>query len=58
MSEKADIITNILNTVLASDDIDQAILKLSAIIEYVNSQEAPQQTEPFQLAYSQVLLLH
>lgn len=58
MSEKADIITNILNTVLASDDIDQAILKLSAIIEYVTSQEAPQQTEPFQLAYSQVLLPH
>lgn len=55
MSEKADIITNILNTILASDDIDKAILKLAAIIGSVTSQEAPPQVEPFPQAYSQVL---
>lgn len=58
MNEKADIITNILNTILASDDIDKAILKLAAIIESVASQEAPPQTEPFQPTYSQLPLPH
>lgn len=47
MSEKADIITNILTTVLASDDIDKTILKLAAIIDSVTYQEAPPQDEDF-----------
>ena len=58
MNEKADIITNIIKTVLASDDIDKAILKLAAIIEFVTSQEALPQAEPFQQACSQVPLQH
>ena len=37
MNEKAEIITHILSTLLESNDIDQAILRLSNIINEVIS---------------------
>lgn len=55
---KADIIAQILNTILESGDIDGAILKLSNIIDVVTSQEAPPQSAIFQVAFVQEPLLN
>ena len=58
MNEKADIILNILNEILNSNDIDQAILELNDIIAKVSSQTTPQRCEPYRHPSAQVLQLH
>ena len=42
MNDRAELISNILNTLLASDDIDGAIIRLSDIINSVCSEGLPQ----------------
>jgi hypothetical protein len=46
MKNKTEIIIDILNTLLASDYIDKAIVKLCNIIDVVISQENLQRSEP------------
>ena len=53
---KADIIINILDTILASDDIDKAILDLTKAIEYVTLHTATPIHEQTPPASSQALL--
>ena len=52
MKDRAEIIANILNTLLNSDDIDGAVLRLSTIIEAVNPETAQPQASACQAAYS------
>ena len=52
MKDRAEIIANILNTLLNSDDIDGAVLRLSTIIETVNLETAQPQASAYQAAYS------
>lgn len=58
MNDKADIIINILNTILKSDNVDQSITELSLIIEKVTSQTSPLQCEPCLCPSSQEPQLH
>lgn len=53
MKERAEIIANILNTILNSDDIDGAVLRLSNVIDSVISQSTQPQAAICQEAYSQ-----
>jgi hypothetical protein len=53
MKDRAEIIANILNTILNSGDIDGSILKLSNSIDSVTYQTAQPQTAICQAAYSQ-----
>ena len=52
MKDRAEIIANIVNTLLNSDDIDGAVLRLSTIIEAVNPETAQPQASACQAAYS------
>lgn len=52
MKDRAEIIANIVNTLLNSDDIDGAVLRLSTIIEAVNLETAQPQASAYQAAYS------
>ena len=53
MKDRAEIIANILDTILNSNDIDGAVLKLSNIIDLVISQSNQPQAAICQEAYSQ-----
>lgn len=53
MKDRAEIIANILNTILNSGDIDGSILKLSNSIDSVTYQTAQPQASAYQAAYSQ-----
>lgn len=55
MTDRSELISKILNTLLASDDIDEAILKLSDIITFVDLQTSLPQHSVSQAASFQEL---